>query len=345
MNDDHPNTLEKQTIQNLKSSTSLSSGEFNELDKIASIEKNHHNRQKNSGLIGRILGKKTSEDSLRDAIEDLIEENIEETGYENFSHQEQKLIVNILGLHDLRAIDVMMPRADIIAFPIEKPLKDLVKLMVDNGLSRVPIYKKTLDDIVGIVHVKDILGKLISNKKTPIAEILNPKITFISPAMRVLDLLREMQIKRVHMAMVVDEYGGIDGLITIEDLVEQIVGEIEDEHDAIDKPKIIKKSDGSIEADARSELEDFEEIAGKILTEEEREDEDIDTIGGLITQIAGRIPARGEVITHSSGTQFRIIDVDPRTIKRLAVFNLPNNEQSLSDISNNALNEIIDIKK
>ena len=308
------------TINKLKTSTALSTEKLYNNN----IDAPKNNKQTLFKIIGKILGKKSSEDSLRDVIEDLIEENIEESGYDAFSSQEQKLIINILGLHDLRAIDVMMPRADMIAFPIEKPLKELVKVMVDNGLSRVPIFKKTLDDIVGIVHVKDIVGKLLLNKKTPISEVLNPKVTFISPAMRVLDLLREMQIKRIHMVMVVDEYGGIDGLITIEDLVEQIVGEIEDEHDLIGKPKIFKKNDGTIEADAKVELEDFEEIAGSILTEEEREDEDIDTIGGLITQIAGRIPARGEVITHSSGTQFRIIEVDPRTIKRLIIFNLPN---------------------
>lgn len=322
MNDDRPpQSINK---EDLETSMALSPQKTDEI--MIEQPKNHKQHLYGfSKIIGRLMGKKNSEDSLRDVIEDFIEENTEDNKNDNFSSQEQKLIINILGLHDLRTIDVMMPRADIIAFPIEKPLAELVKVMVEHGLSRVPIFKKTLDDIVGIVHVKDIVDKLLLNKDITIAEILNPEIVFVSPAMRVLDLLREMQIKRMHMVMVVDEYGGIDGLITIEDLVEQIVGEIEDEHDLIDKPQIIKKTNGTIEADGRAELEDFEEIAGYILTQEEREDEDIDTIGGLITQIAGRIPARGEIITHSSGTQFRILEVDPRTIKRLIVSNLPVN--------------------
>jgi magnesium and cobalt transporter len=146
------------------------------------------------------------------------------------------------------------------------------------------------------------------------------RMLFVSPTMRILDLLLQMRLARVHMALVVDEFGGVDGLVTIEDVVEEIVGDIQDEHD-VDDIDIIERPDGSLIADARTEIEDFEERVGPVLTEEERDD--IDTLGGLIFNLAGRVPSRGEVVRHSSGIEFEVIDADPRRVKRLRLRHLP----------------------
>ena len=194
----------------------------------------------------------------------------------------------------------------------------------------MPVFKKTLDDIVGIAHVKDVVGVSKGQKDKTIADIMNPEVIFISPAMRILDLLRDMQSKKTHMVMVVDEYGGIDGLITIEILVEQIVGEIEDEHDNEVPPDLLWHSNGTLEVDARAQIEDFEKLAGRILTENEKE-EDIDTIGGLVFHIAGRMPVRGEIVKHSSGVRFWIMEADARQIKRLMVSNFHERPLVLKD--------------
>jgi magnesium and cobalt transporter len=150
-------------------------------------------------------------------------------------------------------------------------------------------------------------------------------VLFVAPSARLLDLLLEMRLKRVHMALVVDEFGGIDGILTIEDVVEEIVGEIEDEHDVEEQPKVVQRPDGTVLADARATIEEFEERVGPVLSEAERE-EDIDTLGGLVFSLAGRIPKRGEVVQHPSGLSFEVVDADSRRIKRLKVKNLPTPE-------------------
>jgi len=199
-------------------------------------------------------------------------------------------------------------------------LDKLVEVMSKEAHSRMPVYRESLDDIVGMVHIKDVLAWWGRPGEFQIGKILRP-VLFIAPSMRVLDLLLKMRATRHHLALVVDEFGGIDGILTIEDLVEEIVGEIEDEHDVDWRPTLMEGPGGTLIADARVPVEAFEAKVGPVLLEEEREEND--TLGGLVFALAGRIPARGEVVAHHSGLEFEVIDADPRRIKRLRVRNLP----------------------
>ena len=263
---------------------------------------------------------KTGE-SVRDAIEELFEER--EEAEIPIDEHERLLLGNILRLRDLTAYDIMVPRADIAAVDAKAKLEELIELVNSKGHSRYPVYRGTLDDAVGLVHIKDVLMLVASGKAFTLQRIVR-KVLYVAPSIRVLDLLLEMRLKRTHMALVVDEYGGIDGLVTVEDLVEQIVGEIEDEHDRDNEPDYVERPDGVIEADARMPLEDFEARVGPLLDEEDRED--IDTLGGLVFFLAGRVPSRGELIAHPSGLEFEVVDADPRRIKRLRIRNLPKPE-------------------
>lgn len=263
----------------------------------------------------RGLRRTRSGDSIREALEELIEDR--EDGEEPIDDHERLLLGNILKLREQTARDVMLPRADIVAVEARTPFKDLVQVFCREGHSRMPVYRGTLDDVLGMVHIKDVLGAVNAERAPPLAKLVR-KLLFVSPSIRVMDLLLEMRLKRTHMALVVDEYGGIDGLVTIEDVVEQIVGEIEDEHDLTQDPEMVVRPDGVIEADARTAIEDFEAQLGPVLTEEERDD--VDTLGGLVFYLAGRVPSRGELISHpSSGIEFEVVDADPRRIKRLRV--------------------------
>lgn len=264
------------------------------------------------------LRRTKSGESVRETLEELFEER-EETSVPIDEH-ERRLLGNILHLHDLTAYDIMVPRADIRAVDVKCTLDDLMAVMNEHGHSRYPVYRGSLDDASGLVHIKDVLTMVASGKPFALQKIVR-KVLFVSPSIRVPDLLLEMRLKRTHMAMVVDEYGGIDGLITIEDLVEQIVGEIEDEHDRDPEPDFIRRADGIIEADARLPLEELEASVGPLLDEEDRED--VDTLGGLVFFLAGRVPSRGELIAHPAGLEFEVVDADPRRIKRLRVRNLP----------------------
>ena len=263
---------------------------------------------------------------LRKALEEIIEE-IGENGTEEdsgppISEEERVMLANMLKFRHLTVYDVMVPRADIVAVPAESSLEELVEVIKSAGHSRLPIFQETLDDVTGMVHVRDLTPWLPKPEGFKLAKI-SRDVLFVAPSMRVLDLLLEMRRSRVHLALVVDEFGGIDGLITIEDLVEEIVGEIEDEHDVAGGPKLIRGADGSLMADARTSIEEFEAEVGPILTDEERE-EDIDTLGGLVFWLADRVPGRGELIPHpESGVSFEVIQADPRRIKRLRVRNLP----------------------
>jgi len=265
-----------------------------------------------------LRGSKNEEASLRDALEELIEEYDEAEA--PVDSDERVLIKNILNLHDLTVEDVMVPRADIVAIEAGTPLDELVKLMSKEAHSRLPVYRETLDDVIGMVHIKDVLACWNAKEAFALKNILRP-LLFAAPSMRVLDLLLEMRSTRNHMALIVDEYGGIDGLATIEDLVEEIVGEIEDEHDEEQGPALDPRPDGSLAADARVSIEEFEKQVGPVLLPEERED--IDTLGGLVFSLAGRVPGRGELIAHPSGLEFEVVEADPRRIKRLRVRNLP----------------------
>jgi CBS domain containing-hemolysin-like protein len=264
----------------------------------------------------RVFGQRDRAD-LRNTIEGLIDKR-EEAGDLPASSDELTLLRNILNLHGLTVYDVMVPRADIVAVDIETSLPDLVRLMSKEAHSRIPVYRGTLDDIEGMVHIKDVLA--CWNRETPVKlKSLVRRVLFVAPSMPILELLLQMRVTRVHLALVVDEFGGIDGLATIEDLVEEIVGEIEDEHDEEETPGIVERTDGSLDADARVPLKDFEERVGSVLSEDER-DEDIDTLGGLVFYLAGRVPVRGEVIRHETGIEFEILDADPRRIRRIRVY-------------------------
>ena len=227
----------------------------------------------------------------------------------------------------------MVPRAEIIAFHQNGSVSDLAKLMVEKGHSRIPIYGDSLDDIVGILHIIDLAIGLIKNEDDqPVSELIssiNKSVKFVSPSMGVLDLLREMQADKVHMAIVIDEYGGVDGLVTIEDLLEEIVGNIEDEYD-FEEQHVISPQEGVIVADARAELDEIESATGIDLSEYIADKETvINTLGGLVFHLAQRIPNKGEVIDGANGIKFRILDVDPRRIKKIMII-LPSQSDDCS---------------
>ncbi|HCX14603.1 MAG TPA: magnesium/cobalt efflux protein, partial [Rhodospirillaceae bacterium] len=221
-------------------------------------------------------------------------------------------------------------------------LTDVLTQLVEEGHSRLPVYRETLDDVVGFVHIKDLAILAVNNlpsARTEKIESMEHKrlsanlidmvrtVLFVSPAVRVMDLLLEMRLKRTHMALVVDEYGGIDGLLTIEDVVEQIVGEIEDEHDDDDGPEMMQRDDGTVLANARVMLEDFEREHGTFFTDEERGE--ADTLGGLVARLAGRVPGRGELVRHPSGLELEVLEGDPRSVRRIRIRGLP--EPTTSD--------------
>jgi len=259
-------------------------------------------------------------DTLRETIEELIEERETEADTP-IGEEEGALLRNILKLSDLTAYDVMVPRADIIAVPVDIELKELVRVISTKGHSRLPVFRETLDDVIGMVHIKDVLTCLTGERSFDLKSIVR-ELLFVAPSMRALDLLLQMRLSRIHMALVIDEFGGIDGLTTIEDVVEEIVGEIEDEHDVDTGPKMLARPDGSLIADARTTIEEFEQKVGPVLSDAERE-QDIDTLGGLVFTLTGHVPTRGETVTHPSGIVFEVIDADPRRVKRLKLRNLP----------------------
>jgi len=279
-------------------------------------------------VFGRFWGRFTgffrsrgADGDLRVAIEELIEEHREDAdGDEGAINADEHLLIgNVLKLRDVTVADIMVPRAEIVAIEASAAREEIVELISREAHSRIPIYRETLDDVVGMIHIKDVLARYASDAPFDLKDIIR-KILFVSPTMRILDLLLEMRLARVHMGLVVDEFGGVDGLVTIEDVVEEIVGDIQDEHD-VEDVDMIDRPDGSIIASARTEIDDFEDRVGAVLTDDERES--IDTLGGLVAHVAGHVPSRGEVIRHSSGIEFEVIDADPRRVKRLRLRRLP----------------------
>ena len=264
-------------------------------------------------LRARLLGliKQSREDALRGSIKELLEEESQ------IQQNEKMILANALKLRDVVAQDVMVPRADISAIPVDMSPKELIEYIGKYGHSRYPVFRETLDDTLGIVHIKDILPLATHAETFSLRKIVR-KVLFVSPSIHALDLLTKMQLERVHMALVVDEHGGIDGLITIEDLVEEIVGEIQDEHAMDFIPELSEQSDGSSIVDARYPIKDFENTFGGLLTKDERL-ADIETLGGLVCVLAGRVPLQGELITHSSGVEFEIIAGDLRRIRSIRI--------------------------
>ncbi len=271
-------------------------------------------------LWARLFGR-GGEHSVRASIAELVQEAAEAPQQPGeapeLDRQERALIANVLRLRGTTARDVMVPRADIVAMPADLTLAETIEVLRREGHSRLPVYREQLDDIVGMVHVKDVFAYVGRPEAFHLGAVLRRPL-LVAPQIPVLDLLLQMRLARIHLALVVDEYGGIDGLVTIEDLVEEIVGDIADEHDEVPGPLIIARADGAFDVDARLPVEEFEAHLGPVLTAEERE-ADIDTVGGLVFTLAGRVPARGEVISHPSGIEFRVLEADVRRIRRLRV--------------------------
>lgn len=232
------------------------------------------------------------------------------------------MLGNILKLRDLVATDVAVPRADIVA--VERGVEPgaLLALLAEKGYNRVPVYSGTLDEVAGVLYIKDVLAAVASGVAWRVEDLIRPA-QIIAPSMPVLSLLAEMRRSRRHMALVVDEFGGIDGLVTIGDIIEAIVGETAGEHDhAETAPQMVAEAGGAILADARVPVEDFEARFGGLLTDEERAE--VDTLGGLVFFVAGRVPARGEIVTHTaSGAVFEVVKADPRRISALRITGLP----------------------
>lgn len=234
------------------------------------------------------------------------------------------LVDQAQAFQSIRVDDVMTPRADVVGVELGATLEEVWKRFSESEHSRMPIYRETLDDPVGVVHIKDLVKLLAPGPDRPgtdwaatVLPRLRRDTLYVPASMRAADLLLRMQSTRIHMAMVIDEFGGTDGLVTLEDLLEAVVGEIDDEHDVEATPEIVERP-GGWEADARAALEDLEKLAGETLTPEDHEEE-IDTVGGLVATLAGRVPQRGELVAHPGGYEFEVVDADPRRIKRVRV--------------------------
>jgi len=273
------------------------------------------------GLFGKIF---------RRVTEQPVDENSQTILAKENELSKDEMVDAAERFHLLRVEDVMVPRADIVAVDAGATLTEISKTFKEAGHSRLPVYKETLDDPLGMVHIKDVLpylmfdakgrsGKTYPNKK--VLQYIRRPVLFVPPSMLAQDLLKRMQARRTHMAIVVDEYGGTDGIVTIEDLIEEIVGEIDDEHDEIETEVQIVTGKGGRsvwEADARTAIDDFEKALGRDFATPDEED-DVDTLGGLVFTLAGRVPERGEIIRHPDGVEFEVIDADPRRVKRLRI--------------------------
>ncbi len=270
--------------------------------------------------VRKLVGVKQDATKLRESLEEVIEES--DAANRPLAREERSMMLNILNFGELKVVDVMVPRADIIAVAEDTPLSELVKIFRDAKHSRLPIYRDTLDNPVGMVHIKELIGLAIPEGEGAIhpktIQDVRRDVLFVPPSMPVVNLLVKMQSTRVHMALVIDEYGGTDGLVSIEDLVEQIVGDIEDEHDTDETKMIAPRGTGEFDASARADLEEVEKVVGFPLVDEE-EAEEIDTLAGLVFSLVGRVPQRGEIVIHPAGVEFEVLDADPRRLKRLRV--------------------------
>lgn len=271
-----------------------------------------------TSLLGRFLGWSTNgQDETDQATDDPAALG---PAFRNSSPAELTMVANILRLRELRVEDVMTPRADIIAVEEHAGLEEVLQAVETGSFSRLPVYRETLDDPRGFVHLKDLalahgFGRALEGGGFRLSDHVRPAL-FVPPSMRIAALLQKMQGDRVHMALVIDEFGGVDGVVTIEDLVEQVVGDIEDEHDAEDSDEWLQEPDGAWLVQARANIEEFQEASGLAMLPEDWE-EDADTLGGLVFTLANRVPTRGEVIPHPNGHEIEIVDADPRRIKRV----------------------------
>ena len=264
------------------------------------------------------LFRSNKKEELKNVIEDLIDENKNST--EKIDDGTKNIFKNVINLSDKCIEDVMIPRADIDAVSSDIKIDKLITFINKTKHSRIPVFQDNLDKIIGMIHIRDLFEKVNNKKKKEnlsLSKTITRKILFSSPSMKILDLLLKMRSEQIHMSIVVDEFGGTNGLVTIEDLVEEIVGEIKDEHDFEEIEEIKKISKKTYDVSARLPVEDLEKKIGGYFTDEEKED--IDTVGGLVFNLLGKIPSRGEVINHKSGLEFTIRDADTRKIKRILV--------------------------
>ncbi len=269
------------------------------------------------------------EPSLRASLEVAIDEHASagEVG-DDLSPIERTMLKNLLHFGERLVGDTAVPRTDIIAFDVDDSFADLVAQFRDAGHSRMPVYRDSLDQVIGMVHIKDVYARIsetfsdaVSSKPfehIPVESLLRD-VLHVPESMRVLDLLARMRAGATHMAIVVDEYGGTDGLVTIEDLVEEIVGDIEDEHDELQEKQLLAIGDGIYEADARMDLEELHEALGVDLADKDI-GEDVDTLGGMVFMLAGRVPALGETVEHPKGWKFEVIDGDQRLVRRVRLY-------------------------
>jgi CBS domain containing-hemolysin-like protein len=256
-----------------------------------------------------------SEPTLRAEIEEAIDE-AEESGpvAGDLSPTERQMLRNLLHFGEQTAGEIAVTRGDIMAVPSTISFDDLVRAFVDAGHSRLPVYGESLDEVIGMIHIKDVfIANVDPSKERALSALLREPL-FIPESMGVIELLARMRSQRVHLAIVVDEFGGTEGLVTIEDVVEEIVGEIEDEHDEAERGLLTMLDDGLWEADARVELEELGETVDARLSSE---DDEVDTLGGLVFLLAGHIPAKGECVTHPSGWKLEAVESDPRRIIRV----------------------------
>ena len=274
----------------------------------ARSENENEQSEEKHGFFSRII----------DAFSSSDEDDPQVNGHVSPSAQPRGMI----NLHRMRVEDVAIPAAEIVAVPSTITKEELVQVFRDTGMSRIPVYEGTIDTPLGFVHLKDFAlthGFDGDSTEFDLRSMLRP-LLFVPPSMPIGVLLTKMQTERRHMALVIDEYGGVDGLLTIEDLIEQVVGEIADEHDVDEDQLWVQEKPGCYVVQARVPLKDFEAEIGRSLTShEDVDEEEIDTLGGLVFMLSGRVPARGEVVIHPEGPEFEVIDADPRRIKKLRV--------------------------
>lgn len=290
-------------------------------------DQGHSRSEEDSSKSGLFAGLKTllfggsNEPTLREQIEDVIDEAEEDdagmaaqTGKGDLSAIERKMMRNLLHFGEQSVDDVAVPRGEIIAVPETASFSDLVTIFAEAGHSRIPVYRETLDEVIGMILIKDVFAVLAEGREPPpLIELIRQPL-YVPQAMDALALLAEMRAKRTHLAIVIDEYSGTEGLVTFEDLVEEIVGEVEDEHDDEPEPLIVPGIDGCWELDARAELDDIGELIDPRLAVV---DEDIDTIGGLSVVMAHHMPEVGTILVHDSGWRIEVMEADERRVHRL----------------------------
>ena len=277
-------------------------------------------RQDDSGSrlwrgIQHLIFGEDAEPTLREEIEDAIDEAEESRPIAgDLTQSERQMLRNLLHFGEQTAGDICVTRGDIVAVPGDISFDQLVSAFADAGHSRLPVYRDSLDEVIGMVHIKDVFVAKVDETRDRSLSALMREPLFVPESMGVIELLARMRAERVHLAMVVDEFGGTEGLVTIEDVVEEIVGDIEDEHDDAETARLTLLEDGVWEADARVELDELAQTVDRRFSSDEDE---VDTLGGLIFLLAGHIPARGECVTHSSGWKLEAVDSDPRRIIRV----------------------------